>query len=338
MRLQLRFLLVALLAVAILLMACRKTDQPTDPTPVPESTSTEEAATLNPDEEIQTRTQNVELALENIQRPDGDAIATVNGQDIPVDHYIDLMRLRLYTISDQYQIDWADENSIAMLGQIESQVIEQMVSMEVLRQRAASEDMLPGEDEIRQTSDEIQAEILMYGDYESWDEFMELNQITDDVYRSIVEESIILEKLVDKYAQVGEMEQINASHILVEDEELAQDLLEQIGDGADFAELAREHSQDTGSAEKGGELGWFPRGVMVPEFEEAAFALQPGEVSDVVSTDFGFHIIKITGREVRALEPYLEQEFQNRMFNAWVAEIVQEADIEVHVQTDVQFR
>ena len=73
----------------------------------------------------------------------------------------------------------------------------------------------------------------------------------------------------------------------------AAELLEEIRAGADFAELAQEHSQDPGSAEQGGDLGWFRRGDMVREFEDAAFGLFDGQISDLVRTEYGYHIIKV---------------------------------------------
>ncbi|MDZ7779250.1 MAG: peptidylprolyl isomerase [Gemmatimonadota bacterium] len=78
-----------------------------------------------------------------------------------------------------------------------------------------------------------------------------------------------------------------------EAEALAEDLLQRIRDGEDFAQLARRYSDDPGSAELGGDLGWFRRGRMVQEFEDAAFSLPAGAVSQVVETEFGFHIIKV---------------------------------------------
>jgi peptidyl-prolyl cis-trans isomerase D len=91
---------------------------------------------------------------------------------------------------------------------------------------------------------------------------------------------------------------VNVRHILVKTTEVpkdqiatqeakANDLLKQIRGGADFAAIARQHSDDPGSKEKGGELGWVTRGQMVPPFEQAAFTLKPKEISNIVKTDFG---------------------------------------------------
>ena len=76
--------------------------------------------------------------------------------------------------------------------------------------------------------------------------------------------------------------------------------------GEDFGKLAKENSQD-GSAAQGGDLDFFGRGRMVPPFEQAAFALNPGEVSDIVTTQFGYHIIKVTDRRTESAIPYDEQ-------------------------------
>ncbi len=110
-------------------------------------------------------------------------------------------------------------------------------------------------------------------------------------------------------------EEVKAAHILLSlpqdaDQEtvdkrraLAEDLLKQLRDGADFAALAKANSDDKSNADKGGDLGTFGRGVMVPEFENAAFALQPGQLSDVVRTAFGFHIIKVSEHTEAGVQP-----------------------------------
>lgn len=90
------------------------------------------------------------------------------------------------------------------------------------------------------------------------------------------------------------MSKIKASHILVKKRSEADRLLKEIQRGADFTELARNHSLCS-SGKKGGSLGFFTRGKMVKEFEKAAFSLAKGELSEVVKTEFGYHIIKRTG-------------------------------------------
>ena len=90
------------------------------------------------------------------------------------------------------------------------------------------------------------------------------------------------------------MAKVKASHILVNKRSIADKLLDEIHNGSNFSDLAKKHSLCP-SGKRGGDLGFFTRGKMVPEFERAAFSLAKGEVSDVVKTEFGYHIIKRTG-------------------------------------------
>jgi peptidyl-prolyl cis-trans isomerase D len=110
----------------------------------------------------------------------------------------------------------------------------------------------------------------------------------------------------DNITQYQTPEQVRASHILLKTEgkneadvrKLAEDVLKQAkAPGADFAALARKYSEDDGSKANGGDVDFFGRGRMVPEFETAAFAMQPGQISDLVKSQFGFHIIKVTDRK-----------------------------------------
>jgi len=106
-------------------------------------------------------------------------------------------------------------------------------------------------------------------------------------------------------------ERRRAQHILVESEELANDLLDQINQGADFAELAKANSEDSSSSEEGGDLGFFEKELMGDEFDEAAFAMNIGDISDVVATDYGyFHIIKLTDIEAETMQAFNEVEEQ----------------------------
>ena len=122
----------------------------------------------------------------------------------------------------------------------------------------------------------------------------------------------------DNADQYSTPEQVRASHILLKTEgkdeaavrTQAEDVLAKAKGGADFAELAKTFSEDEGSKEKGGDLDLFGRGAMVPEFEQAAFTLQPGVISDLVKTQYGFHIIKVTEKRpavTRALDEVKQQ-------------------------------
>jgi peptidyl-prolyl cis-trans isomerase D len=115
-------------------------------------------------------------------------------------------------------------------------------------------------------------------------------------------------------AQFSTPEQVRASHILFrfegEDEAAvrtkAEEVLRQARAGADFAALARRYSEDTATAQEGGDLDYFGRGRMVPEFDEAAFAMEPGELSDLVKTSFGYHIIKLVDKTPASTQPLAE--------------------------------
>lgn len=110
----------------------------------------------------------------------------------------------------------------------------------------------------------------------------------------------------DTHQQEFSTEKVKASHILVEDEALAKEIVAKLrADKSQFAALAAEHSKDLSNAKRGGDLGMFGRGRMVKEFEDAAFALQSdGDISDPVKTRFGWHVILRTGREQGSVQPF----------------------------------
>jgi peptidyl-prolyl cis-trans isomerase C len=99
-------------------------------------------------------------------------------------------------------------------------------------------------------------------------------------------------------------EEVRARHILVESKEKARELFEKVAYGTDFAELAKQFSKDPGSKDQGGDLGFFSKGQMVPQFEEVAFRLQKGEVSQPFETQFGWHILKVDDRRAGQMVPF----------------------------------
>uniref|UniRef100_A0A7C2WFE6 Post-translocation molecular chaperone n=1 Tax=Thermorudis sp. TaxID=1969470 RepID=A0A7C2WFE6_9BACT len=114
-------------------------------------------------------------------------------------------------------------------------------------------------------------------------------------------------------------EQVHAAHILLATEDAARSTVEELRGGADFAEIARQRSIDSTTAPNGGDLGWFPRGYMPEAFDAAAFSLQPGEVSDPVKTEYGWHIVTVLERENdRPLTVEMLQALRQRAFNTWL--------------------
>lgn len=133
---------------------------------------------------------------------------------------------------------------------------------------------------------------------------MQHGYASEEAYRESLETHLLEQEAITEDIEVSDEEiearynryitEVEASHILVEDEEFANELYQELLDGADFAELAGEHSTDPGSGDKGGELGYFKAKDMVPEFEDAAYQLGVDEISEPVQSTHGWHIIKVT--------------------------------------------
>jgi len=231
-------------------------------------------------------------------------IAEVNESGITSDQ---LQKTFLNAISryDDAALSGLDQSAIVSFRK---NILDQLINYELFYQQAQKEKIKISNDDINLEIDKIKDN---FSSPEEFNEALKANNITlaqlkEDIKRqlminSILEEtgnqiSLSDEELLEYYNENKEsfleLEQVHARHILVETEEEANNLLLQLKEGlTDFAELAKEKSIGP-SAPSGGDLGFFSRGQMVKEFEDAAFSLEPGEISDVVQTQFGYHIIK----------------------------------------------
>ena len=222
-------------------------------------------------------------------RPDSEAVATVNGETITKD--------------ELYQ---------AMLTEGGRQVLDRLITNLLILQEGKRLG-------ITVTDEEIDARIQnlinanFYGMADSFYQALEQYGLTEESLKKDIKTELILRKIAGEQISISDEEareyfkanqqnynipeQVEARHILVDTREEAEEILELLKSGRDFAELAGEYSKDTLSAEQGGNLGFFQRGEMVPEFEEAAFSLPVNQVSDPIETTYGFHIIEVLGRK-----------------------------------------
>ncbi|HRK17466.1 MAG TPA: peptidylprolyl isomerase [Hyphomicrobiaceae bacterium] len=130
-------------------------------------------------------------------------------------------------------------------------------------------------------------------------------------------------------------EEVKAAHILVEDEAKAKELAEKIAKGGDFAALAKEHSKDPGSKDQGGDLGFFGRGQMVPEFEKAAFETEKGKVSAPVKSAFGWHIVKVEDK--RTKEPPSFDSVKDRILGSLLQQKAQSIGTELRNKAKIEY-
>ncbi len=231
-------------------------------------------------------------------------LATVNGQDITLGHVIATRS----ALPEQYQ---ALPDNILFEG-----ILEQLIQQTLLAQAAGELS--------RRTELELENERRTLIASEK------LAELTAD---ALSEEA--LQQLYDEtYANAEPVTEYNASHILVDSKEKAEELIAQLNEGADFAELAKENSTGP-SAPSGGALGWFTKGMMVKPFEDVVITLEPGQVApEPVETQFGWHVIKLNETRDKAAPPLSEvaeelvQKLQDDAIEAALKTLEENADIE----------
>jgi peptidyl-prolyl cis-trans isomerase C len=251
----------------------------------------------------------VALSAMPLSAQDGEAgadtvLATVNGNEITVGHLIAMRRM----LPQQYQ---ELPPQVLFDGMLE-QLVQQQVIADVAEEDMSTAMELGLENERRA--------------------FLAASYI-DDVAMGDISAEDLQAEYEAQYASAEPAMEYNASHILVETEEEAQAIIDDLAEGADFAELASERSVGP-SGPNGGQLGWFTAGMMVPEFEEAVFELEAGEVSEPVETQFGWHVILLG--ETREQQPPALEEVRAELIeglrrarvDARVEELMSRAEIE----------
>ncbi|HEV7434584.1 MAG TPA: peptidylprolyl isomerase [Pseudorhizobium sp.] len=176
-------------------------------------------------------------------------------------------------------------------------------------------------------------------DFQKRLQYIKDRELHNAYFRKHVVEAVTEDEVKARYekeiAALPKQEEVNARHILVKTEEEANDVIKQLDAGEDFAELAKEKSEDSNKSD-GGDLGWFTKGRMVPEFEEAAFALEKGEYTKTpVKSQFGYHVIKLEDRRdvqppaLEQVEPQVRQLVMREKYLSIIEKAKAEREVEI---------
>lgn len=213
----------------------------------------------------------------------------------------------------------SDEGKI-QLAQVRQDVLESLIDYVLIEQGAASLGVSLSDEELEA---QVEADIAAGGGQTAFEEWLQATGQTRDDYKEMLRQSLLSQRVLEVFAAdvPAEIEQVHARHIMADSEAEAQEILSLLQGGNDFVALARERSTDLASRENGGDLGWFPRGLVAPELENAAFALQPGQFSGIVVMGEGFHIIQVVEREdARPLSPEMQLDLGLALFDRWLEE------------------
>lgn len=246
----------------------------------------------------------------------GGTAATVNGAEIPEDKItkqINTMRINADVEKDDAWAEYLHNMSYTPTS-LRDEILEGLIDQELVKQFAADEDCAATDEEIQEQVDKVREN---YSSDEAWQEALENSNFDDEqAYRDALQYSIAYKKLQDKFAESadGDVDEAaliaeaqtqlegkgtmrRSSHILfdTDDEATAQEVLAQLKAGTiSFEDAAKQYSKDTGSAEKGGDVGWDGMTTFVEDYQTALDGLQVGQMTELVPSEYGYHIIKCT--------------------------------------------
>jgi hypothetical protein len=248
--------------------------------------------------------------------------ALVNGRVIFYHSYLEQLE-----IVKKYQVefkktDFKTDEGKKILAQTRKDTMDRLVEETILNTEAVRLKVTVNEKDLNDSFSQL---ITSNGGEESFASVLkQYYGLTPSEFKEVIYKSRLLrQKVAEKFASD---ESINADA-----KAKAEEVLAKVKAGEDFATLAKQYSQDT-TASNGGDLGFFSKGKMVPEFETAAFALKAGEVSELVKTVYGYHIIKVTevkGDEIQASHILIK----TKDFNTWIVDAVNSAKKSIYIKT-----
>ena len=260
----------------------------------------------------------------------GTVAARVNGQDISLAVFQKQFFQFKVALSDQ-KIDLNTEEGRAALAQVRLQVLNSLIELALIEQAASRMGIAITDDQL---NTRVRETIAAGGGDEKFQAWLVESGISLEEFRDQLRAEMLTESVIHQITNAvsDKTEQVHARHILLGSEDKAQEALRRVQAGEDFATVAREMSVDDITRTEGGDLGFFPKGMLsVPrEVEDAAFALQPGQVSGVVRSPYGFHIIQVVERQSdRVLQPDVYQAMKQKSFDEWLQRERATAQVEI---------
>lgn len=239
------------------------------------------------------------------------AAARVNGEIVPLAFYE----------SEVARYEAANQSlgiELATLGDYRAEVLEALIDQALLVQGARAQGRQVEPQAVQARLDALVAEI---GGNEAMGQWLAANGYTILELEWALHQAMLADEMIDLITGPisDSAEHVHARHILVDDQELAEQLRAELMDGADFGELAAEYSLDLSTRIGGGDLGWISRGTLtLPELERAALELGEGELSPVVESRLGFHVIEALARELRPLSSEARANIHRQAIQDWL--------------------
>ena len=248
-------------------------------------------------------------------------VAKVSGEEIKKEEFNKMFNIFKTQYEQQFGTEvWDQEVEGRKFGDIaREKLLDMLIDEKLQLKRAADLGIVTTDDEVNK---EIENARKYFDSEEKFNEFLKGQGIDLEYFKGSVKKDLTINKLIDKLTEniavtdeelkdyydthQDEFTSVKASHILLDTKEEAEKMLARVKAGEDFAELAKQYSKDPSAKENSGDLDYFRHGDMVEPFEKAAFALKPGEISEIVQTDFGFHIIKVEDSKLDRLEDVKE--------------------------------
>jgi len=313
--------LIVLLLLGLLLVAWgeAQSPQPTAPAPTVPADETQPA----PTELTSTSTA---TPLPPTPTPEPAAAARVNGTIITLEDF--QKELARYEAA-QHALGHEPATE-GTLYQVE--VLDALIEQLLIEQAAAAEGVSISDEALEE---ELQRLIEATGGEQSFIEWLEMNQYSAEGFGAVLRSQMVTQAMIERVtAAVSDtVEQVHARHIVVDSAEMGEFILAQLQEGTDFATLAAEYSLDESTRLNSGDLGFFPRGLLLsPEVEEAAFALKVGVTSELVASSFGYHVIQILEKDpARPVTPEAQQRLRTAAFEHWLQQLWAAAMVERYI-------